>query len=549
MPMEEHATLQAAAAIDSSSGLACDVIREQLGRILASSEFHATDTMRDFLRFVVEEKLAGRSHRIKGYTVAVEVFGRPEDFDPTYDPVVRIQAGRLRRALERYYLVAGAQEPILIDIPKGRYIPRFTAQPAVPASLNPHPVAPARDQLSVTVGPRVAVVPFENLTRDPEQLFLTVGLTEELITELNRFQDIAVVPCQSALRPPGTPSDPVDLARAVGARFLLRGAVRRDAETVKVSARLIDTVDGRQVWADSSTHSAAASELIATQEQIANGVVAAIASEYGIIARQLSAESQKKRPAELETYEAMLRYFSHQIAPTPESASTCFSALQSAAEREPDYGPVWSALATLYCQMYSFDAPGFSGALDTALEYARKGVALEPGSQLAHVILTYASFLADDTVSFVEESQTALALNPNSPYSIGAVGYLHILRGEIDLGLPLLNRAVAVNPCHPAWFHAGYVIEHLLRNDYEVALGESRKHHPFMSFWDDVMLAAILGKLGRSDEARQHVERVAEQKPDFAGRARELFRRSLKIEPLVDQLIDGLRLAGMTFET
>jgi len=544
--------------VDPSSGLDHEAIRRQLGRILASPEFHATDRMRDFLRFVVEEKLAGRSHRLKGYTVAVEVFGRSEDFDATNDPIVRIQAGRLRRALERYYLVAGVEDRILIDIPKGGYVPRFTrhpsgglriaVQPAESASPQTLPAAPATGELPFTEGPRVAVLPLENLTRDPEQLAMTVGLSEELVTELTRFQDIAVVPCHLAQQPPGSPSDSLELARGVGARFLLRGAVRRDAESVKVSAQLIDTRDGRQIWADASTHTAEASELISTQEQIAQEVVSSIASEYGIIARHLSAESRKKRPLELATYEAMLRYYGHQIAPTPESASTCFAALRCAAEREPDYGPVWSALATLHCQMYTFDVPGFDHALDTALEYARRGVLLEPGSQLGRLILAYASHLGDDSESFADESQAALALNPNSPYTVGAVGYFHVLRGEVDTGLPLLDRAIAANPCHPAWFHAGLVIDHLLRGDYESALGETRKHHPFISFWDDVVLAAILGRLGRSDEASAHVERVTELKPDFAGRARELIRRSLKVDSLVDDLLEGLRAAGMRIE-
>jgi len=546
--MAGKSTTADAATVDQSSGLEHDAICAQLDRVLSSPEFHATDKMRAFLRFIVEEKLAGRSHRLKGYTVAVQVFGRGEDFDASNDPIVRIQAGRLRRALERYYLVAGVRDPIVIDIPKGRYIPRFTALTAPPELSDPRLEPPATPGMGATAGPSIAVLPFENLTRDPEQLILSVGLTEELVTELTRFQDIAVVPCRLKQQPPGCPAEPVELARAVGARFLLRGAVRRDAETVKVSAQLTDTVDGRQVWADASCHPPEASALIATQEQIAHAVVGSIASEYGIIARRLSAESRKKAPAELATYEAMLRYYSHQIAPTPESVAACFVALECAADNEPEYGPVWSALATLHCQMYSFDVPGFDRALDTALQFARKGVLLEPGSQLGRLILAYASCLADDSRSFFEESQTALALNPNSPYTVGAVGYLHVLRGELDRGLPLLNRAVAVNPCHPAWFHAGFVIDLLLRNDYETALAESRKHHPFMSFWDDVMVTAILGKLGRTDEARPHIEHVTRQKPDLADRARELLRRSLKIGPLVDDLIEGLRRAGMQIE-
>jgi adenylate cyclase len=538
-------TADSAATVDPSSGLGHDAIREQLGRILASPEFHATDRLRDFLRFVVDEKLAGRSHRLKGYTIAVKVFGRGEDFDATNDPIVRIQAGRLRRALERYYLVGGVRDPILIDIPKGRYVPRFTAQPV------PHPdatgglPAPTAESDAVPAGPTLAVLPLDNLSRDPEQLVLTAGLTEELVTELTRFQDIAVIACRRAQQPPGFPTDPLEAARSVGARFALRGAIRRDAEAVKVSVQLTDTADDRQIWADAWSHSPTASELIATQEEIARRVVATVASEYGIIARRLSAESRKKPPAELDTYEAMLRYYSHQIAPTPDSAAECFAALQSAAEEEPEYGPVWSGLATLYCQMYTFDVPGFDHALDTALEHARRGVLLEPGSQLGRMILAYASYLSEDDLSFRQESETALNLNPNSPYTVGAIGYFHVLRGDLDRGLPMLDRAIALNPCHPAWFHTGYVIDHLLRGEYEIALAATLKHLPFMSFWDDVMAAAILGKLERTDKARPHIERVMRQKPDFAGRARELLERSLKIDPLVDDLVDGLRAAGM----
>lgn len=532
-------------ATDPSSDLACDAIGEQLGRILASPEFHATDKMRDFLRFVVEEKLAGRSHRIKGYTVAVNVFGRNEDFDGTNDPIVRIQAGRLRRALERYYLVAGVSDPILIDIPKGGYVPRFAARPSEAALPAAPPDPAATHAPTAAAGLSVAVLPFENLTEDPDQLVLTVGLTEEIVTELSRFQDVTVIPCRVARQLPDYPSDPMELARAVGARFTLGGAVRRDAQTVKVSAQLTDAMDGHQIWADASSHPLEASRLIATQEQIALGVVGSIASEYGVMARRLSAESRKKPPAELETYEAMLRYYSHQTAPTPETARACFDALGCAAATEPDYGPVWSALATLYCQMYTFDVSGFDDALENALEHARKGVFLEPGSQLGRLILAYASYLADDSQSFHEESQNALALNANSPYTVGAIGYFHVLRGEVERGLPLLDRAIAANPCHPAWFHSGHVINLLIQREYETALAETRTHLPFMSFWDDVMLAAVLGRLGRIDEARPHVDRVIDHKPDFAGRARELFRRSLKIDAVVDDLTDGLRTAGL----
>jgi len=543
--MELDEELHPPEARDTASGLLHSDIREELERILGHREFHATDKMRAFLRFVVEETLAGHKHRIKGYTIATQVFGRGADFDAGQDPIVSIQAGRLRRALERYYLVAGGRDLVHIDMPKGRYVPRFTAQETAVAADVP-PSATSSEQPQLPTGPTLAVAPLESLTPNPEQQFLTTGLTNELVTELNRFQDVVVIPCD---RPTDT-SEPsrstADQPTAPAARFMLRGTVRTDPATFRVSMQLTDVADGRQLWAEAYTHPLEASRFIATQEDIARSVVAAIASEYGIIARRLAAESRRKAPAELDTYEALLRYYTHQITPSPESAQACLAALRRAAEREPDHGPVWSALATLHCQMYTFDAPGFERGLETALEYARRGVSLEPASQLGRLILAYASHLADDVEAFEQEAETALALNPNSPYTVGAIGYFHVMRGSFERGLPMLERAMAVNPCHPNWFHAGRVIHLLARRSFEEALAELEKYDPFFSFWLPVVRASVLGNLGRLDEARTHLDEVLAQKPDFAPRARELIRRSLKDDAIIDDLIDGLDRAGLS---
>ena len=100
-------------------------VLEQVERIEASSEFQVSERNRAFLRYVAEETLAGRELGIKAYTIACNVFGRSEDFDPAADPIVRVEAGKLRKALERYYLTAGVSDPIHIDIPKGSYVPTF----------------------------------------------------------------------------------------------------------------------------------------------------------------------------------------------------------------------------------------------------------------------------------------------------------------------------------------------------------------------------------------------------------------------------------------
>ena len=125
-PMTEKNVIQ----IDKADKHPLDArtIQRQLSQIIASKEFHATERQREFLKFVVAETIAGRSDEIKGYAVATQVFGRSEDFDQATDPIVSIQANQLRRALERYYLVAGQNDPVRIDIPKGTYVPTFHGQ-------------------------------------------------------------------------------------------------------------------------------------------------------------------------------------------------------------------------------------------------------------------------------------------------------------------------------------------------------------------------------------------------------------------------------------
>jgi hypothetical protein len=120
MTGNEHASLPGAEREPSS-----DEVRAALQRLIASEAFRASKQLAIFLRFVVEAKLRGEGRRIKEYTIAVEVLGRGEGFDGRFDPIVRVEAGRLRRALERYYAADGAKDPVLIDIPRGHYIPEF----------------------------------------------------------------------------------------------------------------------------------------------------------------------------------------------------------------------------------------------------------------------------------------------------------------------------------------------------------------------------------------------------------------------------------------
>jgi len=160
-------------------------IRQQLNRILTSSEFKATDVQKSFLAFVVETTLSGRSHEIKGFTVATQVFGRGDDFNQATDPIVSIQANKLRRAIERYYLVAGQNDLIRIDIPKGTYVPLFRKTRHLDEE-RPFQERRKTDTTLTSTWPTILVQSFENLTGNGDLEYMGVGIATEIALEITR---------------------------------------------------------------------------------------------------------------------------------------------------------------------------------------------------------------------------------------------------------------------------------------------------------------------------------------------------------------------------
>ena len=226
-----------------------EAIKVQLERILQSAEFKATDKQRKFLSFVTYKTLEGRSSELKGYTIALDVYKRTEEFDSQADPIVRLEAGRLRRALEDYYQNAGRNDPVHIEIPKGGYVPTFrTIQ--IPQS-GAETFSSENKNNEPSNEPIIAVIPLANLTGDEEQDYFVEGLTEELTIELARHQEFQVIASQSTMRFKDWKVDPQEIGSALGVRFILTGSVRKDVKMVKVNVQLFDTSTSKQIWGES----------------------------------------------------------------------------------------------------------------------------------------------------------------------------------------------------------------------------------------------------------------------------------------------------------
>jgi adenylate cyclase len=388
-------------------------------------------------------------------------------------------------------------------------------------------------------------MPLINLTGDGDQDYFTDGLTEELTTELARYQDFRVIASQSTMQFKGQELDPKEVGRALGVRFLLAGSVRKDAKTVKISIRLLDTSTGVQIWGENHKRDLTAADLIAMQEEITRRVIGTIADQYGLISRRLSGESRKKPPADLKAYDAILRFYHYETVLTPVAFKEALEALEQAVETDPEYGLAWAMLGHLHADNYALGFCQIKAPLEKAMAFAQKGVALAPENQFAQDALTLAHFHRGPKDLFLQNVEQTIALNPNSPYFVGVAGWHLALYGEWDRGLSLLKKGMKLNPYYPSWFHLAPYMDHYRRGEYENAFAKALKFNYPELHLDPMMRAAALGQLGRGDEARAAVGELLKLVPDFATRGRLLINRYVKVDDLVDNIIEGLRKAGL----
>jgi adenylate cyclase len=328
-------------------------------------------------------------------------------------------------------------------------------------------------------------------------------------------------------------------------RFLVEGSIRRAARTVKIDLHVVDSHNGLRVWGEQYCRELKANSLIALQEEIAQKVAAKIGSEFGIIPRTLSRESRRKPPEELETYEAFLRFYHHATIMSPETFAESRSALERAVQRDPDSGLAWSLLAFLYGQSFSLQLVPLESPLELALAAAQKGVLLEPENQLARTALAHLYFFRNERELFLLEAQSALNLNPNAPATIGFLGWLLALYGEWEEGLAILEKGIALNPHFPGWFHLAPFFYLHLQERCEEAYQEALAFQMPQLFWDPLLRAAALGRLGRTLAGAQALAELLRLKPNFPTEGRFLISCFAKFPYLIDGLLDGLRRLGL----
>lgn len=514
------------------SGLLENAVRDHLQRLLRSPHFDAAARSREFLCFVVDQALAGRDEYLNQTAIAVAVFGRQANFDAVLDPIVRVQAGRLRRSLERYYLLTGDTQTVRIELPKGSYTPVFAANAA-------HGEAFAKGRSAslaalTTDWPSIAIRLLA--TSSPEDSGIAARIKDELTTELYRYGDLHVIRARDM--------DKLDRGQQASVRFELRGALRREADDCLVSTHLMDRTTGEQIWSDEYHTAPHPERWSGSIDSIARVIAARVGSEQGIVARLLAAECTDQ-PVVARDCSAIQRcyrfFFSREIS---EFVPTV-QAVEQVTVRNPECALAWAYLSRLYQVNYSFELSPLHTPIEKAVACANQGLLLDPTGARTRCICGAALLIMGELELARLELEQALRLNPDSLAYREVISWLLALSGDWERGMALMRQAMDLNPyCMPQVQH-GLWADHLRRGEFDKAYIAAVEYRDPTFFWRHLMMASCLGHLGRMDDARTSVEALLQAKPEFPERGRTLIGYYIKPDELRERIFEGLRKAGL----
>ena len=256
---------------DSPEAVGGAAVREQIARILASRHFAKAERLKRFLHFVSEETLRGLAAEVKETVIGVEVFDRPPaTYDPRVDPIVRVQAGRVRAKLDAYYAEEGAGDGVLVELPRGQYVPRFSFRSADPAYQR----GATLRGLPAWQTNTIAVLPFVNLSGDSADEYFSDGLTEELSHALARLPSLRITARRSAFQFKDRGRDLREIGRLLGAGKVVEGSVRKSADRLRITVQLVNVADGYEIW--SEKYDRTIGDVFALQEEIAGAVRVAL---------------------------------------------------------------------------------------------------------------------------------------------------------------------------------------------------------------------------------------------------------------------------------
>jgi serine/threonine-protein kinase len=455
-----------------------EAARRELERVLESAIFKRNERLSAFLRFVVEQTLEGRTQELKESVIATEVFSRKPDYNPKHDPIVRTEATRLRARLSQYYAEEGKSDPLVIDLPRGGYVPVF--REAMVQSLPPAGGAPVRKLLAAAPLAVVAavigwwwmqhssapisigVLPLVNLSQDSGNDYFADGLTGEIIRNLSIIDGLAVRSQTSSFAFKGKPRNLREAGRQLAADYILEGSVMRAGRQLRINAQFVYVRDDFPVW--SGKYDRELTDVFAIQDEISRGIVNDLRVKLG--------RGRRRYETSVEAYDFYLRARSLEMLPALIGINRSVDPFEQAIAKDPSFAPAYAGLAAACAARTGFD--NFTPA-ERASEMSRGWSA----------------------------AQKALQLDPLLAEAHDAMGMMQAREAQWQQAEQSFRRAIELAPGDPLWRHHFAQFLLLPLGHIEEALRELRlaeKADPLSAGVHATLCRALMAA-GRFDEA------------------------------------------------
>ncbi len=461
-------------------------IRAALARVTSSEGFARSQRMSSLLDYLVNQTLAGESGKIKATSIAIDLLGRDETFDQQSDPIVRVEAGRLRNRLQEYYRGSGSNDPLLIEIPKGAYVPRFSFRPTEEAEANTSTgVAATASNRNHIIGafiaglvvavlvtsittliyqgrksaqkpgvptvqatdtrPYIVINPVAASAGDTQSELLAAGLVEALITNLSKISGLSVMAHASVLESHqrGEPFSIADFRNQFGVTHLLRGTIEGSGERVIVNMQLVDARTARVLWAERASRSI--DNIIDLEEELAL-----------TIAQQLAVQLQPGERDRLSQYhaassEAWLFYRQGLITIMPPRDLVRVEAARKLFDRATQVDSNFAgghaghsfAHSTRVLFMNTTD-PAWE--LANAKAMAQKAIDLDPEFGPGYAMMAFAQILAGEREAAIANANQSVLIQPGDAFARFIVGMSLIISEEPEQSIPHFQEALRLDP-------------------------------------------------------------------------------------------------------
>ncbi len=522
-----------------------DQVRASLTSMLVSPLFAGSPRQQRFLDYLVTNTLAGDADRLKGYTIAVEVFDRKEDFDPSLDAIVRVEATRLRNKLREYYDTLGKSDNVRIDFPKGSYVLEISIQKTSlqnPSAIERHAnSAQAHNAPRMILDkPSLAILPFVNIGVDNAKEYFADGVVDSLIAMFSRLSGLFVISRQSSFSYKSSTKTSKEIAVELGVRYLLEGSVQHAGNHVRVTAQLVDAHNGGQVWSD--RYDRELNDIFALQDELTQNIVRVLqikldGAEVAFFGVQATDN--------IEAHDALLQGIAQHRKYAEKFVNEAIVLFKKTLVLDSNYAAAhaWLArsLALTWSQRWNLDA----AILDAALSHAQIAVELDTKSSYAISILGWVQLWRKNREESIAQSRRAASLDPNNSevllflsLALSSAGlgeealyyiekakrftpitnvFYEMTHGSCYYVLGDYKKAIAAYeqgcnmvpnfiPCH---FFAMFAYERLnmceeVRKKFEIlyALTGDVKNQPAVTIWTDQALAAEQEKIWRIVSSR-----------------------------------------------